>query len=66
MKQIAEFYGKDYGTVKKWFHAFSNNKQKSNWLKENKLEATHEYIDEWIAVQNSLTDEFCKMYPESI
>ena len=37
MKQIADFYGKDYDTVKKWFHAFSNCKQKENWLKENNL-----------------------------
>ena len=63
MKQIAEFYGKDIETAKKRFHAFSNCKQKSNWLKENNLESTHEIIDRWIAVQNSLTAEFCKLYP---
>ena len=28
MKQIAEFYDKDLDTVKTWFHAFSNYKQK--------------------------------------
>ena len=30
MKQIAEFCGKDIDTAKKWFHAFSNCKQKAN------------------------------------
>ena len=63
MKQIAEFYGKDIDTGKTWFHAFSNCKQKKNWLKENKLESTHEFIDRWIAVQNSLADEFVSSIP---
>ena len=63
MKQTAEFYGEDLETVKLWFHAFSNCKQKKNWLEENELESTHEFIDRWIAVQSSLTDEFCKLYP---
>ena len=65
MKQIAEFYGKDLETVKTWFHAFSNCKHKKNWLKENELESTHEFIDRWIAVQNSLADEFCKLSPRA-
>ena len=65
MQQIAEFYGKDLDTAKTWFHAFSNCKQKENWLEENKLESTHEFIDRWIAVRNSYTAEFCKLYPKA-
>ena len=64
MKQLAEFYGKYLETVKTWFHAFSNNKQKANWLKENSFESTHELIDRWIGMQNNVTKEMCELYPE--
>lgn len=65
MKEIADFYDVDIDTVKLWFHQFSNNKQRQNWLQENKLESTHAFIDTWITAQTKITDEMCAMFPEA-
>ena len=65
MQEVADFYQVDIKTVKLWFHQFSNNKQRKNWLEENKLESTHAFIDSWITVQNQITDEMCARYPDA-
>ena len=66
MRMIAEFYDVEEAVVKTWFHAFSNGKQKANWLRENDLSSTHEFIDEWINVQTKITDDLCAMYADAL
>ena len=63
MISVADFYNVEVTRVKEWFHAFSNNKQIANWLRENDISTTHEFIVTWVSMQNSATAEMCALYP---